>query len=118
MTGSTAERRAQFALDRFGDPGSLARDIDLEPVIGRSIAAAAVGDDAGQVRADLRLDFRDDGRQGVAVIRIAGQRLGVGDEVSALRAVQRRGDRDLDAELVGPMRLTLADAFDLGPCRE
>jgi hypothetical protein len=46
---------AQFAPDRFGDPASLAGDMDLEPVIGRSIVAAiaAVGDDAGQVRADL-----------------------------------------------------------------
>jgi hypothetical protein len=42
----------------------------------------------------------------------------MGDELSALGAVQRGGDRHLDAELVGPMRLALADAFDLGACRE
>ncbi len=34
-------------------------------------AIAAVGDDLGQVRAELRLDLRDDGRQGVAAIRVS-----------------------------------------------
>jgi len=38
----------------------------------------------------------------------------VGDELPALRAVERGGDRHLDSELVGPVRLALADAFDLG----
>ena len=46
---------AQLAFDRFGDPASLAGDIDLELVVGRGVVAAiaAVGDDAGQVRAKL-----------------------------------------------------------------
>jgi hypothetical protein len=77
-------------------------------------AIAAVGEDAGEVRADLRLDLRDHGRQRVAVIRIARQRLGVGDELAAPGAMERGGERDLDAELVRPMRFALADAFDLG----
>ena len=67
-----------------------------------------------EVRADLRLDLRDHGREGVAVVGVARQRLGVGDELAALGAMERGGERDLDAELVGPMRLALADALDLG----
>jgi hypothetical protein len=38
----------------------------------------------------------------------------VGDELAAFGAMERGGERDLDAELVRPMRLALADAFDLG----
>ena len=61
---------AEFAFDRLGEAASLARDIDLERAIGRSVVAAiaAVGDDAREVRADLRLDLRDHGRKGVAVV--------------------------------------------------
>ncbi len=56
-------------------------------MVGRGTVAAlvGVGDDSGQVRAELRLDLRDDGRQGEAVIRVARQRFGVGDELPALR---------------------------------
>ena len=57
---------------------------------------------------------RDDLGQRVAVIRIAGQRRDVGDELAAARMLDRRGDADLDAELIGPVRLSLADAFHLG----
>ena len=35
-------------------------------------------------------------------------------ELPAPAAVERRGDRDLDAELVGLVGLALADALDLG----
>jgi hypothetical protein len=50
----------------------------------------------------------------VAVVRIARQRLGVGDELAALGAIERGRDRDLDAELIRAVRLAFADAFDLG----
>ena len=85
-------------------------------MVGRGVVAAiaAVGDDAGEACADLRLDLRNYGRQRVAVVRVARQRLGVGDELAALGAMERGGERDLDAELVRPMRLAFADAFDLG----
>ena len=65
---------AEFAFDRLGDAASLTRDIDLELVVGRSVVAAiaAVGDDAREVRADLRLDLRDHGREGVAVEGLPG----------------------------------------------
>jgi hypothetical protein len=68
---------AQLAFDCLGDAVSLARDIDLELVVGRGgvAAIAAVGDDAREVGTDLRLDLRDHGGQRVAVIRVAGQRL-------------------------------------------
>jgi hypothetical protein len=77
-------------------------------------AIAAVGDDAGKVGADLGLDLRDHGGQRAAVIRVARQRLGVGDELAAPGAMEGGGERDLDAELVRAMGLALADAFDLG----
>jgi hypothetical protein len=68
------DRRAapEFALDRFGDASLLAGDIDLELVVGRGVVAAiaAVGDDAGELRAGLGLDLRDDVRQSVAVPRV------------------------------------------------
>jgi hypothetical protein len=100
---------------RFGDAASLARDIDPELVARRGVVAtiAAVGDDAGEARADLRRSPRSRSR-------VCGHRwdcrahLAVGDELAAGRATQRGGDRHLDAEFVGPMRLALADAFDLG----
>ncbi len=50
----------------------------------------------------------------VAVVGVAGQRLGMGDELAALGAMERGGERDLDAKLVGTMGLAFADAFDLG----
>ncbi len=58
MTGSTAG--AQVALDRLGDAAPLAADADLHFVVGLGVVAAvaAIGDDAGEVRADLRLDLR------------------------------------------------------------
>jgi hypothetical protein len=37
----------------------------------------------------------------------------MGNELAALGVWQRRGHRDLDAELVGPVRLALADALHL-----
>src|ERR1700704_5478291 len=59
-----------------------------------------------------RLHVRDHGRQGVTVIWIAGQRLHMGDELAALAVLEGGGNAHLDAELVRPMGLALADAFD------
>ena len=109
VTDDRFDRRAaaELALDGFGDAASLAGDVDLELVIGRSVVAAiaAVGDDAGEACADLRLDLRDHGRERVAVVGVAGQRLGVGDEQAAPGAIERGGERHLDAELVRAMGL-------------
>ena len=74
VTDDRFDRRAaaQLTFDGFGDAASLAGDVDLELVIGRSVVAAiaAVGDDAGELRAGLGLDLRDDVRQSVAVPRV------------------------------------------------
>ena len=97
----------QFALDGVGDAAPLAGDIDLKLHRRRRVVAAiaSVGDDADKRRADLRLDLGQDSRQRVTVIRVDRHGLHVRDELSALRALQGRGERDLDAELVRPMRL-------------
>ena len=94
--------------------------IDLELEVGRNVVAAiaAVGDDAREVRADLRLDLRDHGREGVAVVGVARHRLGVGDELAAFGAMERGGERDLDAELVGRWALPLPMHSTSGACRE
>ena len=84
MTGSTAERPAQVPPDRLGDAALLAGDGHLQLVVGRRVVAtvAGVGDDAGEARAELGLDLRDHGRERVAVIRGARQRLEAGDELA------------------------------------
>ena len=84
-------------------------------MVGRRIVAAiaAIGDDARQAGSDLRLDFGNDGLQRMAVVGVARQRLGVGDELAALGMMERCGDADLDPKLIRAMRLALADAFDL-----
>ena len=51
--------------------------------------------------------------QGVAVVGIARQGLGVQHELAARGAGVGGDDRDLDAELVGRAGLALADALDL-----
>ena len=53
-------------------------------------AIAGIGEDAPEADADLPLQDGDDGGQRVAVVRVAGQGLDVGDELAALRAHQRR----------------------------
>jgi hypothetical protein len=69
----------EFAFDGLSDAASLAGDIDPELVVGRGVMAAiaAVGDDAGKARADLRLDLRDHGRQRVAVALRAAKAQGL-----------------------------------------
>ena len=57
--------------------------------------------------------------EGVAVGGVARHRLGVGDELAAFGAMERGGGAvDLDAELIGPKGVALADALDLGRVRE
>src|SRR5262249_59336324 len=64
--------------------------------------------------ADELLNPRNDPCERMAVIGIAGQRLSMDRELAALAALERGGDAHLDAELIGLVRLALADAFDLG----
>jgi len=76
-------------------------------------AIAGIGDDAGQRDTDLAGDRRHDGGQRVAIIGVAWQSRDMGNEPASATALQRRGERDLDAELIEPVRLDLADAFHL-----
>ena len=102
--------------DLIGDAALLAADVDFE--LGgfrRGVAAIAfVGDDAVDVRAYLLLDIRDHDRERVSIIGIAWQCFCMGDELAASGAIERRRDGDFHAELIGLVRLALADAFDLG----
>lgn len=111
LDGSTAFERA---FDLIGDAALLARRVDPEPVLGRSVVAAVsgVGDDAFERVAEKRLDPWNDRGERVPVVRVARQRRDMGDELSAGGMLHRRGDAHLDAELVRLVRLALADAFD------
>jgi len=93
----------------------LAGGVDLELVIGRGVVAAiaGIGDAAIEDVADERLYLWNDGAERVSVVRIAGQRCGMGDELAAGGMPHGGGDAHLDAELVGPVWLALADALDL-----
>ena len=76
-------------------------------------AIAGVGNTAIEHVADERLHLWNDGGERVPVIGIAGQCCGMGDKLPASGMLDRGGDAHLDAELVGPVRLALADALDL-----
>jgi hypothetical protein len=61
-----------------------------------------------------RLGFLDHPGERVPIVGIAGQRLGVEDELAALAAPAGGGDGDLDPELVGLVGFALPDALDFG----
>ncbi len=77
-------------------------------------AIAGVGDDAVEHVSDERLHRRNDRGERVPVIRVAGQRGDMGDELTAPGMLHRRCDAHFHPELVGLVRLALADAFHLG----
>jgi hypothetical protein len=56
--------------------------------------------------------IRNDDRQRVTVIGIAGRRLDMGDKLAALAVLEGGGHAHLDAELVRLTGFALADAFD------
>jgi hypothetical protein len=64
--------------------------------------------------ADKSLDRRNDAGQRMAVIGIARQRLGMGNELASLAVLEGGGDADLDAELVRLVCLAFADALHFG----
>ena len=84
--------------ERFGRVVALIALVDVGPL---------------DLAAGQGLGFLDGLSQGVAVVGIAGQRLGMEDELAALAAPVGGGERNLDAELVGLGGLSLADALDL-----
>ena len=65
--------------------------------VGVVAAIAAVGDDASEVGADLRLDLRDDGGERMAVIELPGSALAWAMKLAAPGAMEGCGERDLDA---------------------
>jgi hypothetical protein len=75
---------------------------------GRGIGDAAIEDVA-----DERLHLRNDRGERVPVIRVSGQRCDVCDELPAGGMLHGGGDAHLDAELIGPVRFTFADALHL-----
>ena len=104
----------QFALDDAEDTALLTRDKDAT-WIGRVVAAVALVDIGALDRAaDELLSGVNDVAEGMPVIRVARQRLGVEHELAAGGAGVGGDDRGFDAELVGCAGLALADAFDLG----
>lgn len=87
MTDHRLDRRtsSQVTLDRVGDAGFLARDVNPELVFWRSVMApiALVGDEPIDGRADLMLDIGDDAFQRVSVVGISRKRLRVRNELAA-----------------------------------
>ncbi len=87
-----------------------------DPVRPRHVVAtvALVDIDALDLAPGEGLGLLDDPLQGVAVEGIPGERGGVEDELATLATLVGRGDRDLDAELVGLGSLAFGGAFDFG----
>jgi len=113
--GPTPEFLLDLAVDTALLPGAI------DPVrLRRVVAAVALVDlDALDLAAGERLGFHDHVFQGVAVERIAGEGLGIEDELAPFAPFVGRGERDLDAELVGCPGLALADALGVfGACQE
>ena len=81
LDGSAAPH---LAANRGGDPADLAGDPDPEPV--RVIVAAIplVDMDAAGLDASELLQIGNDGAEGMAVIGVSVQRLGVEDELATL----------------------------------
>lgn len=104
----------ELALDDADHAALLARDEDAAWVGGVVAAIALVDVGALDLDAGETLGALDGAAQGMAVIRIAGQGLGVQHELAGRRAAVGGDDRDLDPELVRRAGLSLADALDLG----
>src|SRR5258707_655239 len=114
MTDDRLDRGSalHLAADGFGDVADLAADPNPELV--RMIVAAIALMDAAGLDAGQPLQIGDDRPEGVAIERIAVQRLGMEDKLAAPGLGRRRRHRDLASELIGSPRLARADAFDLG----
>ena len=105
---------SQFAFDDAEHAALLSGDENAVWVCGIAAAVALVDIGALDVAAGEPFGGGDDGAERVAVVRIAQQRLGVQDELTARRAGIAGDDRSLYAELVGRAGLALADTPDRG----
>src|SRR5580704_7742441 len=94
LNGSSA---THLAADSVGDTSDLAGDPDLEPIRVVVTAIAIVAVDAADLNTREPFEVGDDRTEGVAVIGVAVQRLGVQHELSALGRGDWRGNRDLAA---------------------
>jgi len=104
---------SHLATDRLGHPAHLARDPDPEFVRVVVAAIPLVDMDAPDLDAGQFLHLGDDRAEGVAVIRVAVQGLGVEHELTALGLGDWGRYGDLAAELIGCPSLTFTDALDL-----
>ncbi|MNT98405.1 hypothetical protein D3C72_2409800 [compost metagenome] len=88
MSNDGVDRRSSSHLAFYGgrDEALLAAGEDPQLVTFGSIMAAvsSIGQNAGELVADHLFHIRNDGRERVAVVRIAGQRGGVQGELPAL----------------------------------
>jgi hypothetical protein len=104
---------AQLALDGSEHTALLPGDEDAVWV--RRVMAPVSFVDIGtlDLAAGEPLGVLDRGSQGVPIVRIAGQRLGVQYELAARGAGIGGDNRSLNAELIGRAGVAFADAFDL-----
>ena len=102
-----------LAANGFGDTANLAADPDLEPVGIVVAAITLVAVDSACCDTCELFEIGDDGTEGVAVVGIAVQGLGMQHELPAFGCCGRRGNRDFAAKLVRCPGLAFADA--LGP---
>jgi hypothetical protein len=116
--GLDGRTSSQLAFDGAEDAALLSREEDAA-WIWRIVPAIALVDIATlDLAAGELLGILGDLTQGISVVWVAGQRLGVQHELAARGAGVGGADRDLDAELVGCAGLAFADAFALGAWKE
>ena len=105
---------SKFALNDPEDAAFLARDEDAARILG-AVAAVPLVDISALDRASGEcLGVLDNVPQGVTVVRIIRQRLGVQHELAAGSGPVVGDDRDLHSELVRRGCLAFADALHLG----
>jgi hypothetical protein len=105
---------SQLAFDDAEHAALLSRDEDSAWILRIVSAVPLVDIGALDLAPGEFLGLVDDVAQGVPVVRVAGQRLGMQHELTARGAGVGGDDGDLDAELVGRAGLALADALGLG----
>lgn len=92
----------------------LPRDEDAAWLGSVAAAASLIGMGALDPAAGKLLRFLDDDSQRMPIVWVAGERLGMQDQLPAGRAGVGGDDRHFNAELVRGLRLAFADALDLG----
>src|SRR4029079_337803 len=111
--GFDGRSTSQLALDGAEHAALLSGDEDAAWVCGVVAAVALVDIGALDLTAGKPFGVRDDGCQGVAVVGVSRESLGMQHELAARRTGIGADDGGLDAELVGRAGLALTDAFHL-----